>query len=210
VLRVSKLVHATVLVEEPDAGVRLLVDPGTMFPVPADTFSALDAVLFTHRHADHFDPRIADRFAGPVYGPASLAGALEAGSDRLVGVSAGDEVRIGPIAITVHGSTHEPSHPDHPPVVNHSYLIDHRVLVTGDALVEVACDVLLAPVDAPWLTVPALLDYLRRLNPQRFLGVHDGLLSPAGLGVIDDVLDLEQRRSGRERRRLADNRPVGV
>jgi len=62
--------------------------------------------------------------------------------------------------------------------------------------------VLLAPGQAPWLTVPDLVTYLRRVTPGRTYAVHDGLLNEWGLRVLDGVLDMEAQRSGDVVRRL--------
>ncbi|WP_308251300.1 hypothetical protein [Streptomonospora nanhaiensis] len=69
---------------------------------------------------------------------------------------------------------------------------------------------LLVPGQAPWLTVPALVDYLRRTQPRRAYAVHDGLLNDWGLKVLDDVLAMEAARSGADIRRLRPGQSVDL
>ncbi|MFF0007655.1 hypothetical protein ACFYQT_30050 [Streptomyces tibetensis] len=61
---------------------------------------------------------------------------------------------------------------------------------------------LLLPGQAPWLTVPGIIGYLRRMTPRRAYAIHDGLVIEWGLKVLDDVLAMEAERAGAEIRRL--------
>lgn len=61
---------------------------------------------------------------------------------------------------------------------------------------------LLLPGQAPWLTVPDMIDYLRRMAPRRAYAIHDGLINEWGLMVLDDVLEMEAKRAGADIRRL--------
>jgi len=36
---------------------------------------------------------------------------------------------------------------------------------------------LLIPGQAPWMTVPGLISYLRAMTPQRAYAIHDGLIN---------------------------------
>ncbi|MFR9795692.1 hypothetical protein ACL02U_07240 [Streptomyces sp. MS06] len=69
---------------------------------------------------------------------------------------------------------------------------------------------LLLPGQAPWLTVPDMIGYLRRMAPRRAYAVHDGLLNDWGLKVLDDVLAMEAKRAATDIRRLRPGESVEV
>jgi hypothetical protein len=87
-------------------------------------------------------------------------------------------------------------------VNNIGFLINDTVLHPGDALTDVPAPVLLVPGQAPWLTVPALVEYTRTRQRDRVYAIHDGLLNHWGLQALDSVLDIEARRAGLDIRRL--------
>lgn len=72
------------------------------------------------------------------------------------------------------GDKHHFSHPDVPPADNVGFLIDGEVFHPGDALTVVDAPTLLLPGQAPWLTVPDMIGYLRRMTPRRAYAIHDG------------------------------------
>ena len=63
-MRLTKYPQSCILIEHDDGG-RLLIDPGNvaMDAMAFEAFGAIDAVLFTHRHADHCDVRAVDAIA---------------------------------------------------------------------------------------------------------------------------------------------------
>lgn len=61
---------------------------------------------------------------------------------------------------------------------------------------------LLVPGQAPWMTAPDLIAYLRTMAPRRAYAVHDGLLNEWGLQGLDGVLGIEAERLGVDIRRL--------
>ena len=63
-MRVTKYPQSCLVVETD--GVRLLIDPGVFVTASyePDDLGEIDAVLYTHRHADHVDPELATRLRG--------------------------------------------------------------------------------------------------------------------------------------------------
>jgi hypothetical protein len=117
-------------------------------------------------------------------------------------VRGGDRFCVAGFDVQVVGDKHHFSHPDVPPVGNVGFMVDGEVFHSGDALTVIDAPTLLLPGQAPWLTVPAMIDYLRRVAPRRAYAVHDGLLNDWGLKVLDDVLAIEADRTDAEIRRL--------
>lgn len=198
-MKITKFGHACVRLEK--NGRAIVVDPGVMTPEP-DVLAAAEAVLVTHEHFDHFDPERLRGFGSAVYTCAGVARHLSGIGERVHVVRDGDSFSVAGFEVTVAGDKHHHSHPDAPPVDNVGFLVDGEVFHPGDALTEVDVPTLLVPGQAPWLTVPDMIGYLRRTAPRRAYAVHDGLLNEWGLKVLDDVLAREAERAGADIRRL--------
>lgn len=198
-MKITKFGHACVRLER--NGRAIVIDPGVMTPEP-DALAGVEAVLITHEHFDHFDP---DRLRGlraDVYTCPGAARHLSGLGERVHVVRDGDDFSVAGFQVSVSGDKHHFSHPDVPPVDNVGFLIDGEVLHLGDALTAVDAPTLLLPGQAPWLTIPDMIGYLRKTAPRRAYAVHDGLINEWGLKVLDGVLAMEAERAGTEIRRL--------
>ncbi|GIJ81472.1 hypothetical protein SAMN05443287_1279 [Micromonospora phaseoli] len=122
----------------------------------------------------------------------------------------GDVFSVAGLEVQAVGDKHHRSHPDFPPVDNIGFLVDGEVLHPGDALTVVDAPTLLVPGQAPWMTVPDLIRYLRQMAPRRAYAVHDGLLNRWGLEVLDGVLRSEAEHLHADIRRLQSGECVSV
>ncbi|MEV4162001.1 MBL fold metallo-hydrolase [Nonomuraea dietziae] len=203
-MRLTKLGHACVRLEKD--GRVLVIDPGAMTPEP-DALDGAEAVLVTHEHFDHFEPgRLREAAeAEPrltVYTCPGVARRLGELGERVQVVREGDTFTAAGFDLTVFGEKHHFSHPDAAPVDNVGFLVDNEVFHPGDALTVVDAPTVLVAGQAPWMTVPDLVAYLRTAAPLRAYAVHDGLMNEWGLQVLDGVLAMEAERSGADIRRL--------
>ncbi|MGC4789602.1 MBL fold metallo-hydrolase [Micromonospora sp. DT178] len=203
-MELTKYGHACVRLEK--AGRALVIDPGAMTPEP-EALADVEAVLITHEHFDHFEPdrlraAVAVDPALAVYTCPGVARHLTGLEDRVRVVREGDVLHVAGFRVRVVGEKHHHSHPDVPPVDNVGFLIDEEVFHPGDALTVVDVPTLLVPGQAPWMTVPDLIEHLRRTAPRRAYAIHDGLLNDWGLRVLDGVLRSEADRLGADIRRL--------
>ncbi|MHA7274542.1 MBL fold metallo-hydrolase [Arthrobacter sp. TMT4-20] len=206
-MELTKYGHACVrLSEHADS---IVIDPGRLTPEP-EAWENARAVLITHEHFDHFDEEALDAALADapnlrIITCAGVAQKLESFPrirDHVEVMKDGQTVSVGSFRIAAVGALHNYSHPDASPVNNIGFLINDTVLHPGDALTAVPAPVLLAPGQAPWLTVPDLVTYIRASQRDRIYAIHDGLLNHWGLQVLDSVLDLEAQRAGIEIRRL--------
>jgi L-ascorbate metabolism protein UlaG (beta-lactamase superfamily) len=189
--------HSCVVLRTP--GGSIVIDPGS-FSDSSEALTCADAVLITHEHADHLQTDVVAASGLPVWGPAEVVRMLvDGGADpeRLHSVVAGDVVEPAGIRVEVLGETHETIHPDLPRLANVGYLVAGSVLHPGDAYVDVPegtqVAVCLVPISGPWLRISDVVDWVRRVAPDRVVPIHDALLSPPGarlaLSLVERLCD---------------------
>ncbi|SHE54043.1 MBL fold metallo-hydrolase [Streptoalloteichus hindustanus] len=181
-MRIVHFGHACVLLEIGDT--RLLIDPGTLSS-GFEALRGLDAILFTHAHADHLDlgrlPALVD--ASPDAVIVADPGSAEQISDHGLNCRTarpGDVLSSGDVRIDVVGGEHAVIHPDLPGIPNVGYLVGHGAFLhPGDSFVrpERPVDVLALPTGAPWLKAAEAVDYLRAVRPRVAVPVHEAVLA---------------------------------
>ena len=151
-MQFTKYAQSCAIVESSNGG-RVLIDPGSfaMDAVEFDDFGTVDALLFTHRHADHLDDR-AVAAAGdrglPIYGNADVAQAIDA---EVTTVTAGQPFKAAGFEIVPHDMPHVVMVDGSPGPPNTGFVFDGRLLHPGDSL-QVAgmrVDALAVPIAGP-------------------------------------------------------------
>lgn len=156
---------------------RVLLDAGNLAldAYSLDDFGHLDAVLYTHRHADHFDQRHVDAILDRGITIHANADVLEVvGSDRGVEVRdeetfevAGFEViaRDLPHVELVDGSAGPP---------NTGYVIDGTLFHPGDgiAIDGVSVDVLAVPIVGPSISFRDAYKFIQQVGASRAIPMH--------------------------------------
>jgi L-ascorbate metabolism protein UlaG (beta-lactamase superfamily) len=201
--------HACVRVET-DAAV-LVIDPGAFTERVA--VDGVDAVLITHEHEDHLDlGALADALgARPgvrIFANAAVVGKLGDLADIATTVEPGDEFEAASLPVRAFGGWHADIHPDIPRVPNLGFLVDGSLYHPGDSFdvpAGVEVDTLFVPISAPWLKASESIDFVRAVAPKRAFALHDHLLSPPGLGLVDGLLS---RLGGTSYQRLASGEAV--
>jgi L-ascorbate metabolism protein UlaG (beta-lactamase superfamily) len=190
-VQLTKHGHACVVLSEDDR--RLVVDPGGF--TADDAWAGASALLITHEHMDHFVPAKvrAALDADPaleLWTNSSVAEQLTGLGSRVHVVGPGDTFTAAGFDVSVHGEWHAVIHPEIPRVRNVGFLVEGTVFHPGDALTvpEVPVPTLLLPAHAPWSKASELIDYLRAVQAERALAVHDGLLNDNGLGIVAGLL----------------------
>ncbi|QHF19941.1 MBL fold metallo-hydrolase [Rathayibacter sp. VKM Ac-2762] len=200
-MRLTKLEHAAVLIEED--GARLVIDPGS-FTRPVEGTTDTVAVVLTHEHADHWTPEQLQRLrdAAPslrILGPAGVAAAAE-GFD-VETVADGDVVTVGPFELRFFGARHAVIHRSIPVIDNVGVLVNGRAYYAGDSFTVpegVDVEVLAAPSGAPWMKIAEAMDYVLEIAPRHAFATHEQVLSEAGRALGHDRLGWAVREGGGE------------
>jgi L-ascorbate metabolism protein UlaG (beta-lactamase superfamily) len=208
--------HATLLAEL--AGLRLLTDPllgpGILHvrrrvppPVIGD-LRPLDAILISHAHHDHLDPRSLRLLAGecPVIVPRGCAAtARRGGALAVIELDEGDRVPIGEVVVEAVQAAHDGRrHPFSRPIAALGYVLEgpRNVYFAGDTDLFSGMSALAGRVDVAVLPIcgwgrrvpPGHLDPVRasvavaRIRPEIAVPIHWGTLRAWGTrGGLDPV-----------------------
>lgn len=151
-MRVTKYPQSCVIVEHEHGG-RLLIDPGyvAMDAHRFDEFGAVDAVLFTHAHADHFDPRAVEAILErdlPIHANADVCGRIDGPATT---VDDGEEFTAAGIGIVARAMPHVEMVDGSAGPPNTGYVLDGRLLHPGDSMqvAGVRVDAIAVPIVGP-------------------------------------------------------------
>ncbi|MET9426521.1 MULTISPECIES: MBL fold metallo-hydrolase [unclassified Streptomyces] len=188
-LKLTKKSHACVRLEKD--GRTLVIDPGGFSE--HDAALGADAILVTHEHPDHFDEdrlRAALEFhpGAEIWTLRSVAEQLSAAfPGRVHTVGHGDTFTAAGFDVQVHGELHAVIHPDIPRITNIGFLVEDSLFHPGDALTvpDRPVETLMLPVMAPWNKISEVIDYVREVNPQRAIDIHDALLTDLARPIYD-------------------------
>jgi L-ascorbate metabolism protein UlaG (beta-lactamase superfamily) len=191
-MRFTKFPQSCAVIEEPDGG-RLLIDPGNvaMDAVAFDAFGSLDAVLFTHRHPDHFDPRALEAILErdlPIFTNADVCGLIDDGATQVHDgqpfQAAGFDIvpRDLPHVVLVNGAAGPP---------NTAYVIDGRLLHPGDAIEVngVNVDAVAVPVAGPSISFRDAYVMLQRTGASTAIPIHYDTFS-ANTALFEKFVDI--------------------
>ena len=179
-MRITKYGHSCLHISEGSASI--LIDPGA-FSQGFETLSGLTAVLVTHQHPDHLDPK---RLPLLLRGNPGATLCADAGSVDLLAkegitatpVASGDRLDVG-IGVEVFAGDHAVIHRDIPVIPNACYLVGGRLLHPGDSLtvLDRPVEILALPTSAPWMAVKEAVDYFRAVDPKAAIPIHDKLMA---------------------------------
>lgn len=151
-MRITKFPQSCMVLEASDGG-RVLIDPGdvAMDAHTFDDFGPIDAVLFTHRHADHFDPRAVDAILErglPVYANADVCELI---ADHPTTVTDGQAFKAAGFEIVPHDMPHVTMVNGSAGPPNTGFVFDGRLLHPGDSMQVdgIRVDALAVPITGP-------------------------------------------------------------
>ncbi len=174
-MRLTKYPQSCLLIEHNDGG-RLLIDPGNvaMDAVAFADFGIVDAVLFTHRHADHFDPRAVDAILEhdvPIYANADVCSLIDGDATA---VGDGQAFRAADFDIVAHDMPHVVLVDGSPGPPNTGFVLDGRLLHPGDAIQagDVRVDALALPIAGPSISFHAAYTMLSETRASTAVPIH--------------------------------------
>lgn len=173
-MKIIKFSHACIRLE--DAGRALVIDPGEWAEPQA--LAGADAILVTHEHADHIDTARLAEAGLPVFAPdgADITGI------EVTRVTSGQRFEAAGFDITAVGSRHAFIYGGVPDCPNLGYVVDGRIYHPGDALFvpDQAIETLFAPAQGSWMKLVEAIDFVKAVQPQRTVQIHDAGLSEYG------------------------------
>jgi L-ascorbate metabolism protein UlaG (beta-lactamase superfamily) len=172
-MRITKYPQSCLVVDSGDA--RLLIDPGYLVldRYRLADLGAVDAVLYTHQHADHFDPRALDELRErdvPVYGNADVSSLI--GADAIT-VRSGQEMEIAGFSVAPHDLPHVAMVDGSPGPPNTGYLIGGRLFHPGDGFdIDLRVDVLALPIAGPSISFRDAYAFAERSGASAVIPMH--------------------------------------
>lgn len=197
-MKLTKYEHACIVLEE--NGQKAVIDPGNFTASQVD-FSNVVALIITHEHPDHFEPRFIEQIAleNPnvvIFVPLDLD--LKFETEAVVHtVEPGDEHDVEPFSFKFFGGKHALIHRDFPRPNNVGVLVNNTVCYPGDSFdtPDVQPKVLLTPTSGPWLKIGDVIDFIDAVKPQVVVPTHNGLLNEIANSMTEKWLDDVCRRN---------------
>lgn len=155
---------------------RVAIDPGVPFTenYSVDELGHLDAVLYTHQHADHFDESLVGPFieAGvAIYGNPSVAKLIESEIDT---VNDGEVFTIGAFEITALDLPHclMPDGSEGPE--NTGFVINGHFFHPGDGYTidNLTVDTLALPIAGPSVSPKTAFDFAKQVQAKTLIPIH--------------------------------------
>lgn len=181
-MKLTKYIHSCVLLEE--GGELLLIDPGSftfLQGVRVELFKDVQTILLTHNHPDHIDPDAIRTIVSMGNARIVANGQIkEALTDQGIMADFCTDLKYSTehFSIEAFPADHEPILAEAVPQ-NYAYLINRKVLATGDSFAPHLANVgdvqvLLLPITAPWCTELEVFDFAKAVAAKRVVPVHDG------------------------------------
>ena len=181
-MRLTKYTHSCIRLAGRDG--TIVLDPG-VWSEPRALHGA-DAVFVSHEHSDHIDQLRLAGLGVPVYAPADA---------RIEGVpvrplTAGDTVTIAGWTVRAVGGRHATVYDGAPDCPNLGYLLStpsgRAVYHPGDSLYvpPTRVSTLLVPVQGSWLKTSEAIDFVREVDPDVVIGIHEARLNDRGLAAV--------------------------
>lgn len=174
-MKIQKFLHSCLVTEI--HGQRLVIDPGAWSSTP-DIIGAVDVIIITHEHPDHFHlPSIKGLLAlrkAIIVTNSSIKKLLTAEGIESMVLEGGQTETIG--AFTIDAITAPHGNLPVPKPINVGYIINKTLFSPGDSFafdVPNLPPVLALPITAPWGTTTEAVALGLKLKPKYIIPVHE-------------------------------------
>jgi L-ascorbate metabolism protein UlaG (beta-lactamase superfamily) len=199
-MKVTKYPQSCLVLEKGSA--RILLDPGTVATnaYALEDFGDVGAVLYTHRHADHFD----DQQVTPLlergvrlYGNADVCSLI--GSDATE-VRDGEELEIAGFQVTPRDLPHCPMVDGSEGPPNTGFVFDGRLFHPGDGinLAGLSAELLALPIAGPSISFREAYAFVQQTGARTVVPIHYDVFlgDPETFAQSCDVAEVVVLRDG--------------
>lgn len=178
-------------------GARIVIDPGklAMDAYTLDDLGDVQAVLYTHRHPDHFDERQVEELINrgvQLFANADVCGLI--GQGNATEVADGQTMQIAGFQVTPRHLPHVPLVDGSPGPPNNGYVIDDILFHPGDGieLPGLSIDALAVPIAGPSISFRDAYRFVESVGAKIALPIHyDSFIAdPARFAKFCDVAEV--------------------
>lgn len=199
-MKIIKLDHSCLIINKDEHN--LLIDP-VEFNTKIPDITNLDAIIITHKHADHFQTEVLEKIlSAHPNAELFIAEDMVDEINRPAKITnSGENVQVGEFKLSFFGHDHAPIVDGVSPCRNFGVIIDDCFVNPGDSFDDPKVDnpkALFVAISAPWLKVEEAMRYISAVKPQKVIPVHDALLSPLGHKITDNWIKKSCDENGAE------------
>lgn len=199
-MKITKYEHACLDIQQQET--RLIIDPG-VFSKSLTDFTNVHAVVVTHVHPDHFDPKKVNAIIqqNPQVQIATTQEVAE--QINYSGVhtpTAGESLVMHDITLEFFGGKHAVISPDYPAAQNIGVLVDDPLYYPGDSLVPCPKPhkVVAVPTMAPWLKFSEAAEFLQSNIAEQVFPTRNGFINTDGQALYDRLFGSVCEKTGKE------------
>ncbi|MFN2555495.1 MAG: MBL fold metallo-hydrolase [Nitriliruptorales bacterium] len=194
-MKLTKYPQSCLLLEKD--GARIVIDPGNraMNAYTLDDFGDLEAVLYTHRHPDHFDDRQVEELLErgvELFGNADVCGLI--GREHATELTDGQTLEIAGFDVTVRDLPHVPLVDGSAGPPNSGYVIDGFLFHPGDGieLSGLTVDALAVPIAGPSISFRDAYRFIESVGAKTALPIHYDtfIADPARFADFCDIAEV--------------------
>ncbi len=176
-MKVTKYPQSCLLLEK--EGKRVVIDPGIAFTAKyaVSDLGVIDAVLYTHQHADHFDNAIVEQLKTSgvaLYANADVVALIGEGATQ---VNSGDLFILAGFEILPHDLPHAVMPDGSEGPHNTGYIIDGNFFHPGDGTetTGVSVETIAAPILSPSTSFYQANQLAQMVGAKRLIPIHNDL-----------------------------------